>query len=68
MKEKFKQWIKRWEREAEKSRKKIEAQEELRKAEDVSESSLAWINTNIKKETDYLNMCEERISELRAKL
>lgn len=52
MKEKFKQWIKRWEREAEKSRKKIEAQEELRKAEDVSESSLAWINTNIKKETD----------------
>lgn len=68
MKEKFKQWIKRWEREAEKSRKKIEAQEELRKAEDVSESSLSWIDINIKKETDYLNMCEERISELRAKL
>lgn len=68
MKEKFKQWIKRWEREAEKSRKKMEAQEELRKAEDVSESSLSWINTNIKKETDYLNMCEERISELQAKL
>lgn len=68
MKEKFKQWIKRWEREAEKSRKKIEAQEELRQAEDVSESSLSWIETRIKKETEYLNMCEERISELRAKL
>ncbi|MFK5005937.1 hypothetical protein ACI1UH_06285 [Lactococcus formosensis subsp. bovis] len=68
MKEKFKQWIKRWEREAEKSRKKIEAQEELRQAEDVSESSLSRIDTRIKKETEYLNMCEERISELRAKL
>ncbi|MFQ6324313.1 hypothetical protein [Lactococcus garvieae] len=68
MKEKFKQWIKRWEREAEKSRKIIEAQEELRQAEDVSESSISWIDTRIKKETDYLNMCEERISELQAKL